>query len=210
MIELFKHIIDLDFFWLFEQYGTAIYVVLVSIIFIETGVVAMPFLPGDSLLFTAGLFCKMGYMDLYILLPLLFIAAVLGDNSNYWIGRKIGRKVFQIKIKSRQLVKEAYLEQTEIFFRENGTKAIILARFVPLVRTFAPFAAGIGKMKYSIFLMYDILGGFLWVFGLTLAGYSLGEIDWIKDNIDLVCLIIVFLSILPIILKFIKNRYSKK
>lgn len=210
MIELFQHILDLDFDWLFAKYDTAIYIILTSIIFIETGVVAMPFLPGDSLLFTAGLFCKTGHMDIFLLLPLLFIAAVLGDNSNYWIGRNIGLKVFQLKLKNKQIVKEEYLKQTEIFFEKNGTKAIIMARFVPLVRTFAPFAAGIGKMKYSTFVAYDILGGFLWVFGLTIAGYVLGEINWIREHIDLVCLFIVFLSVLPIIIKFITHRMNKK
>ncbi|MFM7299630.1 MAG: VTT domain-containing protein, partial [Crocinitomicaceae bacterium] len=195
MIELFKHIVELDFDWLFSNYGTAIYVVLFMIIFIETGVVAMPFLPGDSLLFTAGLFCKSGHMDIFILLPLLFIAAVIGDNSNYWIGRKIGFSVFTYKIRGRQLVKKEYLDQTELFFQKNGTKAIIMARFVPLVRTFAPFAAGVGKMNYKTFFIFDVLGGFLWVFSLTIAGYLLGEISWIREHIDLVCLGIIFLSV---------------
>jgi membrane-associated protein len=203
MIELFKHILELDFDWLFSNYGTAIYVVLFMIIFIETGVVAMPFLPGDSLLFTAGLFCKSGHMDIFILLPLLFIAAVIGDNSNYWIGRKIGFSVFTYKIRGRQLVKKEYLDQTELFFQKNGTKAIIMARFVPLVRTFAPFAAGVGKMNYKTFFMFDVLGGFLWVFSLTIAGYLLGEITWIREHIDLVCLGIIFLSVLPILIKLV-------
>jgi len=206
MVELFKHTLELDFDWLFSNYGTAIYVILFMIIFIETGVVAMPFLPGDSLLFTAGLFCKSGHMDLLILLPLLFIAAVVGDNSNYWIGRKIGLSVFSYKIKGRQIVKKEYLDQTEQFFEKNGTKAIIMARFVPLVRTFAPFAAGVGKMNYKTFVSFDILGGFLWVFSLTIAGYLLGEITWIKEHIDLVCLGIILLSVLPIIVKLVSNR----
>lgn len=210
MVELFKHILELDFDWLFSNYGTAIYVILFMIIFIETGVVAMPFLPGDSLLFTAGLFCKSGHMDLLILLPLLFIAAVVGDNSNYWIGRKIGLSVFSYKIKGRQIVKKEYLDQTEQFFKKNGTKAIIMARFVPLVRTFAPFAAGVGKMNYKTFVSFDILGGFLWVFSLTIAGYLLGEITWIKEHIDLVCLGIILLSVLPIIVKLVSNRLKSK
>lgn len=210
MIELFKHILELDFDWLFSNYGTAIYVVLFMIIFIETGVVAMPFLPGDSLLFTAGLFCKSGHMDIFILLPLLFIAAVIGDNSNYWIGRKIGFSVFTYKIRGRQLVKKDYLDQTELFFQKNGTKAIIMARFVPLVRTFAPFAAGVGKMNYKTFFIFDVLGGFLWVFSLTIAGYLLGEITWIREHIDLVCLGIIFLSVLPILIKLVTNRINKK
>jgi membrane-associated protein len=210
MIELFKHILELDFDWLFSNYGTAIYIVLFMIIFIETGVVAMPFLPGDSLLFTAGLFCKSGHMDIFILLPLLFIAAVIGDNSNYWIGRKIGFSVFTYKIRGRQLVKKEYLDQTELFFQKNGTKAIIMARFVPLVRTFAPFAAGVGKMNYKTFFIFDVLGGFLWVFSLTIAGYLLGEITWIREHIDLVCLGIIFLSVLPILIKLVTNQINKK
>jgi membrane-associated protein len=210
MIELFKHIVELDFDWLFTHYGTAIYVVLFAIIFIETGVVAMPFLPGDSLLFTAGLFCKSGHMELILLLPLLFMAAVIGDNTNYWIGRKLGLRVFSYTIRGRQLVKKEYLDQTEQFFEKNGTKAIIMARFVPLVRTFAPFAAGVGKMNYKTFITYDILGGFLWVFSLTIAGYALGEITWIKEHIDLVCLGIIFLSVLPILIKLVANRLKSK
>ncbi|MFM7466720.1 MAG: VTT domain-containing protein [Crocinitomicaceae bacterium] len=209
MIELFKHILELDFDWLFSNYGTAIYVVLFMIIFIETGVVAMPFLPGDSLLFTAGLFCKSGHMDIFILLPLLFIAAVIGDNSNYWIGRKIGFSVFTYKIRGRQLVKKEYLDQTELFFQKNGTKAIIMARFVPLVRTFAPFAAGVGKMNYKTFFIFDVLGGFLWVFSLTIAGYLLGEITWIREHIDLVCLGIILISTLPILFKLITKRKNQ-
>ncbi|HBW87195.1 MAG TPA: hypothetical protein DEF82_10800 [Crocinitomicaceae bacterium] len=209
MIELFKHILELDFDWLFSNYGTAIYVVLFMIIFIETGVVAMPFLPGDSLLFTAGLFCKSGHMDIFILLPLLFIAAVIGDNSNYWIGRKIGFSVFTYKIRGRQLVKKEYLDQTELFFQKNGTKAIIMARFVPLVRTFAPFAAGVGKMNYKTFFIFDVLGGFLWVFSLTIAGYLLGEITWIREHIDLVCLGIILISTLPILFKLITKKKNQ-
>ncbi|MFM7473668.1 MAG: VTT domain-containing protein [Crocinitomicaceae bacterium] len=209
MIELFKHIVELDFDWLFSNYGTAIYVVLFMIIFIETGVVAMPFLPGDSLLFTAGLFCKSGHMDIFILLPLLFIAAIIGDNSNYWIGRKIGFSVFTYKIRGRQLVKKEYLDQTELFFQKNGTKAIIMARFVPLVRTFAPFAAGVGKMNYKTFFIFDVLGGFLWVFSLTIAGYLLGEITWIREHIDLVCLGIILISTLPILFKLITKRKNQ-
>jgi len=209
MIELFKHILELDFDWLFSNYGTAIYVVLFMIIFIETGVVAMPFLPGDSLLFTAGLFCKSGNIDIFILLPLLFIAAVIGDNSNYWIGRKIGFSVFTYKIRGRQLVKKEYLDQTELFFQKNGTKAIIMARFVPLVRTFAPFAAGVGKMNYKTFFIFDVLGGFLWVFSLTIAGYLLGEITWIREHIDLVCLGIILISTLPILFKLITKKKNQ-
>lgn len=210
MVELFKHILELDFDWLFFNYGTAIYLILFLVIFIETGLVVMPFLPGDSLLFTAGLFAKTGHLDLTTLLILLYIAAVVGDNCNYWIGRKLGLSVLSWKFKNRNLVKKEYLDQTELFFKKNGVKAIIMARFVPFVRTFAPFAAGVGKMNYRIFFLYDLIGGFLWVFGLCIAGYLLGEIEWIRKNIDLVCLGIIFLSVAPIIFEFMKAKLIKK
>jgi membrane-associated protein len=143
------------------------------------------------------------------LLVLLYIAAVLGDNCNYWIGRKLGLGVFNWKIKGRQLVKKEYLDQTEAFFEKNGVKAIIMARFVPFVRTFAPFAAGVGKMNYRKFFTFDLIGGFLWIFSLTLAGYMLGGIEWIRKHIDLVCLGIIFISILPMLVNFISKRLSK-
>jgi len=209
LIEIFKHILHLDFQWFFQNYGTAIYVILFLVIFIETGLVAMPFLPGDSLLFTAGLFAASGDLNLSALLILLFIAAVLGDNCNYWIGRKVGLRVFTVKFKGRQLVNEKYLVQTEAFFEKNGVKAIIMARFVPFVRTFAPFAAGIGKMDYRKFLLFDLLGGFLWIFSLTIAGYLLGEVEWIREHIDIVCLGIIFISILPMLINFISSKLSK-
>jgi membrane-associated protein len=209
MVELFKHILELDFDWLFQQYGTTIYLILFLVIFIETGFVVMPFLPGDSLLFTAGLFAKTGHLDFSTLLILLYFAAVLGDNCNYWVGRKIGLGVLSWKIKNRKLVKQEYLDQTELFFKKNGVKAIIMARFVPFVRTFAPFAAGVGKMKYRVFFLYDLMGGFLWVFGLCSAGYLLGEVEWIRKHIDLVCLGIIGLSVLPIIFEFLKAKLKK-
>ena len=184
-------------------------VILFLVIFIETGLVAMPLLPGDSLLFTAGLFAASGELILSYLLFLLLIAAVLGDNCNYWIGRKIGLKVFQLKFRDKTIVNKKYLDQTELFFAKNGVKAIIMARFLPFVRTFAPFAAGIGKMNYNRFFFYDLFGGFLWVFSLTIAGYLLGEIEFIREHIDLVCLGIIFLSVLPMLIEFIKAKKNK-
>lgn len=210
MIELFKHILHLDFDWLFANYGTAIYVVLFLVIFIETGLVAMPFLPGDSLLFTAGLFARTGHLNMSYLLILLFIAAVLGDNCNYWIGRTIGVKIFDIKIRGRALVKKEYLDKTHAFFEKHGTKAIIMARFVPFIRTFAPFAAGVGKMTYRKFFSFDILGGALWIGGLTTAGYLLGNVKFIREHIDLVCLGIIAISVLPIVITMIKNKMAAK
>jgi membrane-associated protein len=209
MIELFKHILHLDFDWLFANYGTAIYTVLFLVIFIETGLVAMPFLPGDSLLFTAGLFARTGHLNMSYLLILLFIAAVLGDNCNYWVGRKIGIRIFDLKLKGRALVKKEYLDKTHLFFEKHGTKAIIMARFVPFVRTFAPFAAGVGEMNYRRFLSYDLLGGALWIGGLTTAGYLLGNVEIIRKHIDLVCLGIILLSVLPIIFSALKSKMAK-
>lgn len=210
MIELFKHILHLDFDWLFANYGTAIYIVLFLVIFIETGLVAMPFLPGDSLLFTAGLFARTGHLNMSYLLILLFIAAVLGDNCNYWIGRTIGVKIFDLKIKGRAIVKKEYMDKTHEFFEKHGTKAIIMARFVPFIRTFAPFAAGVGKMTYKKFFSFDILGGALWIGGLTTAGYLLGNVKFIREHIDLVCLGIIGISVLPIIITMIRNKMANK
>ncbi|MDZ4665002.1 MAG: VTT domain-containing protein [Bacteroidota bacterium] len=210
MIELFKHILHLDFDWLFQNYGTSIYVVLFLVIFIETGLVAMPFLPGDSLLFTAGLFARSGYLNMAYLMGLLFIAAVLGDNVNYWVGRKIGIKVFALKFKGRPLVKKEYLDKTHKFFEKHGTKAIIMARFVPFVRTFAPFAAGVGEMSYKKYLSFDVLGGALWIGSLTTAGYLLGEVEFIRKHIDLVCLGIILISVLPILLNVVKIKMTKE
>jgi len=210
LFAIFQHIIKLDFSWFFENYSSAIYVILFLVIFIETGLVAMPFLPGDSLLFTAGLFAASGELNLSYLLILLLIAAVLGDNCNYWIGRKIGLRVFQLQFRGKPIIKKKYLDQTELFFEKNGVKAIIMARFVPFVRTFAPFAAGIGKMNYNRFFLFDLLGGFLWIFSLTIAGYLLGEVEWIRKHIDLVCLGIIFLSILPMLFEVIKSKLKAR
>jgi membrane-associated protein len=210
MIELFKHILHLDFDWLFAQYNTAIYLILFLVIFIETGLVLMPFLPGDSLLFTAGLFARTGHLNLSYILILLFIAAVVGDNVNYFIGKNIGLRMLGIKIRGKKVVKQEYLDKTHEFYEKHGTKTIIMARFVPIVRTFAPFVAGVAEMKYRRFLSYDILGGALWIGSLTMAGYFLGHFEWIKNNIEKVALMIIFVSILPVIIEVIKaNRASK-
>ena len=206
MIELFTHILHLDFDWLFQNYGTVIYAVLFLVIFIETGLVAMPFLPGDSLLFTAGLFARTGHLNFSYVLILLFIAAVLGDNVNYWIGRTIGLKVFGLKIKDKPIVKKEYLDKTHTFYEKYGSKAIIMARFVPFVRTFAPFAAGIAEMNYKKFLSFDVLGGALWICSLTIAGYLLGEVEFIRKHIDLVCLGIIFISVLPVIIGIVRGK----
>lgn len=168
--------------------------------------VVFPFLPGDSLLFTAGLFARLGYMDMSLLTSLLFVASVLGDNSNYWIGRTIGLKLTTLQFRNKNLIKPEYLSKTHAFYEKYGVKTIIMARFVPIVRTFAPFVAGIGTMNYRKFLPFDILGGAIWIFSLTFAGYFLGEIEWIRKNIELVALAIIFLSIIPILLGFLTRE----
>lgn len=205
-MELFRHILNLDFEWLISTYQTYIYLILFLVIFIETGVVAMPFLPGDSLLFTSGLFARLGYLNMSLLVLLLFFAAVLGDNSNYFIGKTFGLKVLKLKFRKKLIVKQKYLDKTHNFYEKYGTKTIIMARFVPIVRTFAPFVAGIAEMKYRKFLSFDLLGGALWILTLTFAGYFLGTIPWIKNNIEIVAICIVVISILPIIISLLKRK----
>ncbi len=211
MIDFFHKLFDLQNFDVFlREYQHIIYIVLFLVIFVETGLVVMPFLPGDSLLFTAGLFAASGDLNLFYLLGLLIFAAILGDNVNYWIGRRLGLRVFKWKIRGRQLVKESYLEKTEAFFDKRGVFAIIMARFVPIVRTFTPFAAGVGKMKYRKFLLFDVIGGILWISSMTLAGYFLGQFEWIRKNVEKVVLIIIFISVLPMLLSFLKSKFAKK
>jgi membrane-associated protein len=210
MVELFKHLFHLDFEWIVSNYSDSIYIVLFLVIFIETGLVVMPFLPGDSLLFMAGMYAKIGNLNLSYLLFFLSLAAILGDNVNYWIGRRIGLGVFEWKIGGRQLVKESYLKKTEDFFEKRGVYAIIMARFIPIVRTFTPFAAGVGKMDYRKFLLFDVIGGIVWISTMTLAGYFLGEITWIKENNEKVVLGIVFLSVSPMLISFIKSKLTSK
>ncbi len=209
MLEILQHLFALDIKWFVQEFGTAIYIVLFLVIFIETGLVAFPFLPGDSLLFTAGLFCKSGQLDLMLLLPLLFIAAILGDNINYWVGRKIGLNVFSFSFRGKPLVKKEYLDKTTLFFEKHGTKAIIMARFVPFVRTFAPFAAGVARMNYRTFVVYDLLGGAVWVGSMLLAGYLLGEVTWIREHVDLMAIGIVLISVSPVAFSYVKGKMSK-
>jgi membrane-associated protein len=206
MVEFFQHLFALDFPWFFEQYGTTIYLILFLIIFIETGLVAMPFLPGDSLLFTAGLFCKSGQLEILVLLPLLFTAAVLGDNVNYWVGRRLGLSVFQWKFRGKPLVKEEYLVRTEQFFIKYGSFAVVMGRFIPFVRTFTPFAAGIAKMDYRKFIVIDVIGGLLWIGSMMMAGYLLGEIPWIREHVDLIAIGIVALSVAPLLISLMRRN----
>ena len=175
------------------------------------------FLPGDSLLFAAGAFCagvvneagETAQLNLWIVLSTLLIAAIVGDGLNYWLGKNIGLKMLQWEIKGYRPVKEKYIEQTQQFYAKHGPKTIILARFVPIVRTFAPFVAGIGKMHYSQFFRFNIIGGFVWIVGLTLTGYFFGNIPIVKENFETVIFSIIGISVLPIIIEAVKHQYNK-
>lgn len=188
-----------------RDYGIYIYLFLFLVIFVETGVVVMPLLPGDSLLFAVGLIAATtGQIDVFVVIPLLILAALLGDNLNYFIGKRFGD---YIQSKEQILfLKKQHIEDTEKYFEENGGKTVIIARFVPIVRTIAPFVAGAGEMKYRTYLTYCILGAILWVTSITLLGYFLGNIDWVKENFEKVVLGIVFVSVVPIIVKALKRK----
>lgn len=195
-----------------SEYGLFVYVILFLIIFVETGLVVMPFLPGDSLLFAAGALCanEATGLNLGAIIGILVLAAIAGDNCNYFIGRYFGEKATQIKIGNKSLVKKEYLDKTHEFFEKFGTKAIIMARFVPIVRTFTPFVAGLGKMNYKEkFLPYDIVGGVLWISTMSISGYFFGQIEWVKKHFEVVVILIILLSILPMIVTYLKHKMAK-
>jgi len=185
------------------RYGSLSYAILFLILFAETGFVFTPFLPGDSLLFAAGAFSAIGSFHIGILLAILWIAAFLGDTVNYWIGHFFGQKLID---NPKIPINQDHIDKTQHFYDKHGGKTIFLARFIPIIRTFAPFVAGIGKMKYSKFLYYNITGGFVWVFSFTLLGYFFGNIPLVKENFSVIILVIIFLSIFPMILEFIKHK----
>jgi membrane-associated protein len=188
-------------------YRSFTYVILFLIIFAETGLVFMPILPGDSLLFAAGSIAAIdNTLNIFYLIPLLIVAALLGDNTNYLVGSKIGVRVFDLKWK---LLKREYLEKTEKFYEKHGGYTLIMARFVPIVRTFAPFAAGMGTMSYSKFLFYCITGAILWVTSITTLGYLVGDIPAVKNNFEIVVFAIIGLSVLPMVYQFIKSKWGK-
>ena len=192
---------------LIQQFGAWTYAILFVVIFVETGLVIMPFLPGDSLLFAAGTFAALGAFDLGWLLLVLAAAAVIGDTVNYWIGHFVGPKVFT-REKSRFFKKE-YLDRTHAFYEKHGGKTIIIARFVPIIRTFAPFVAGIGRMSYGRFIAFNVFGGVGWVVLLTGAGYFFGNIPFVKANFSLAILAIILISTVPIAVEYVRHRRSK-
>lgn len=188
------------------KYEEFSYLILFLIIFIETGLVLIPFLPGDSLLFAAGAIAAQGNPNIVFLLILLWSAAFLGDTANYWIGHFFGQKLVD---NPKVPIKQEHMDKTQKFFAKHGGKAIFLARFVPIVRTMAPFVAGIGKMEYKKFLIYNVSGGFVWVFGFTLLGYFFGNIPFVKENFSLTVIAIVVLSVGPMAIEFIKAKSNK-
>jgi len=196
LIHIDKHLANL-----ISEYGNLTYAILFIVIFVETGLVVMPFLPGDSLLFAAGAFVSVGSLELGWLIGLLSLAAITGDTLNYAIGRSLGRRAYDIGWIDRK-----HLDQAQAFYDTYGGKTIVLARFVPVIRTFAPFVAGIGRMSYGYFIVYNIIGGAAWVSICSIAGYWFGNIPLVKQNFELVILGIVLISLLPIILEIIKSR----
>jgi membrane-associated protein len=204
LIDLFLHL-DTYLDKIITQYGAWTYGILFVVIFVETGLVVMPFLPGDSLLFAAGTFAALGSLNLWSLLGLLMFAAVLGDTVNYSIGHYLGERAYNIK-----WIKKEYLDKTHAFFEKHGGIAIFLARFVPIVRTFAPFVAGIGKMSYGYFITYNFVGGITWVALFTLAGYFFGNIPFVRHNFEYVIIVIILISVLPMAFEWWKARRQAK
>jgi membrane-associated protein len=189
-----------------EQYGTLVYAVLFAIVFAETGLVVFPFLPGDTLLFIGGAFCATGDMNLPLLIGLLMVAAVGGNTLNYWIGSLIGHKVFTHDYK---WLDKAALQRTHLFFEKHGGKTIILSRFVPVVRTFAPFVAGVSEMSFTKFQLFNISGALLWVLGLVSAGYFFGNIPFIRDHLNTIVLVGVAAAVVPVMLGGLWKFYKK-
>ncbi len=202
-LHLDKHVEDF-----FTQYQTLSYFLVCLVLFCETGLVVTPFLPGDSLLFAVGAtIAKIGILRLEIMIPLMLIAVILGDCVNYFMGNRIGKRLFETDNRFlKKVLKPEYLTKTEAFYEKHGGKTVIMARFVPIVRTFAPFVAGIGAMNFSKYIGYCIGGAVLWVLSMTLAGYFLGQIPIVKNNFEIVVLGIIFVSVLPAVVQVIKEK----
>lgn len=207
-MELIDFIIHIDKYLgtIIANYGELTYAILAAIIFAETGLVFTPFLPGDSLLFAGGMFAALGSLNIGLLFILLWAASFLGDNTNYWVGRFLGQKIVENK---RIPINQKHIDKTQKFFQEYGKKTIVLARFMPIVRTFAPFVAGIGKMEYGKFAMFSFLGGFFWVSLFVFGGYFFGNMPIVKNNFSTVILIIILISIFPAIIKLIRSKLKK-
>ena len=202
---LIEFILHLDQYLnqIIQTYGLWTYAILFLIVFVETGLIIMPFLPGDSLLFAAGTFAALGSLDVWVLWVIIFVAAVLGDTVNYWIGSKIGPRAFK---QDMRFLKREYLDKTQVFYDKHGGKTIILARFVPIVRTFAPFVAGVGTMDYRRFFTFNVVGAFLWTTIFVFLGYFFGNIPFIKENFELAILGLVLISVVPMVIEYVRGR----
>lgn len=205
LIDIFVHL-DQHLSRVISDYGTWTHLILFLIVFCETGLVVTPFLPGDSLLFAAGTFAGLGALDLRLLVLLLIVAAILGDTVNYWVGSYIGPRAFGGNIR---FLRKEYLDRTHAFYEKHGGKTIILARFIPIIRTFAPFVAGVGAMSYPKFLTYNVVGAVLWVGLFVLGGYFFGNIPTVRENFTLAILVIIALSVLPIAVEALRARRSR-
>ncbi|RJQ32169.1 MAG: DedA family protein [Actinobacteria bacterium] len=203
LLNIFLHI-DKQLGSLTNEYGLWIYLILFIVIFCETGLIVTPFLPGDSLLFAAGAIAAIGSLNISWLFFLLFLAAVLGDTVNYTIGNLFGQRILENK--KIPFIKQKHLEKTNKFFEKHGKKTIIIARFVPIVRTFAPFIAGVGKMNYGQFLSFNVVGGFVWISLFTFGGYFFGNISFVKSNFSLIVVVIILISVVPIALELLKKK----
>jgi membrane-associated protein len=199
IVHLDKHLVQLV-----SQYGLLSYAILFLIIFAETGLVVTPFLPGDSLLFVAGAITAIGSLNIYLVVALLIVAAILGDSVNYWVGRKFGLGLAHNP--RVPFINQGHIDKTEQFFNKHGAKTIVLARFIPIVRTFAPFIAGLGKMNYRKFLFYNVIGGVVWISSFTFAGYFFGNIPAVKKNFHYVIIAIIFLSLFPAIYEYVRAK----
>lgn len=206
MIDFILHI-DSYLAQITADYGVLTYVVLFAVVFAETGLVVTPFLPGDSLLFAAGAIAALGSLNIWILTFVLMAAAIIGDTVNYWVGHFFGKKI--VDNPKIPFINQEHIDKTQAFYEKHGGKTIILARFVPIVRTFAPFVAGVGKMDYGKFISYNIIGGIVWVTLFTLAGYFFGNMEFVKDNFHTVIFAIIILSIAPMIYEYIKAKSKK-
>jgi membrane-associated protein len=207
LYDIIMHL-DTHLLALVHDYGMWVYAILFLIIFAETGLVVTPFLPGDTLLFVAGTLCGMEALQLQWLMPLLILAAFSGDNTNYWLGRTLGLRLFERA--SGRFIKREHLDKTRAFYEKHGGKTIIFARFLPIIRTFAPFVAGLGLMRYRLFVMFSAVGSVAWISSLTLAGYFFGNIPVVKNNLTLIVIGIVVVSFLPALREFIRHRKSNR
>lgn len=209
-MEFLDYILHIDRYLeiMLNDYQNWFYVILFLLIFIETGLVIMPFLPGDSLLFASGMLAASfpNQLNISLVLFCLLLAAILGDSVNYSIGKYLGSKLIKIQFFGKRIIKDNAIQKTEKFFQKYGSKTVVIARFVPIVRTLAPFVAGISRMHYKTFIKYNILGGTIWVIGITFIGYFLGRISFIKNNFEVAVLVIILFSLLPILIEYIKNK----